>query len=708
MKIPPAKTPPRLEPEETTDVFQPDEQGKIVDIIVKDAENDIQRKSEWLDQRELDIQHYNCEKPSIIENLTKKKWQSDRNLGLCPAIVDMYHAVLLSTCWNKDTLTFVATEENDIDNKNNLERFTKAILESECNVEPEIDDYVSNKLKLGFGALKIYWKVWHEWVDKRIPNKKTGKLEIKTENMRFEKGIIECVEGDDLLFPDFKKNLQSQPHIIHIVHIYGQDLLDMVSDGKIKNFDEEKLNKLKGRILDSRKSQLKEEQANQLGLTDITEEDVKRMEIDCHEWYGTYKKGRKREKYRFLIEPFTQTFLAGKPLRKIVRTGKWPFVGGAFIKAPGFTLGKSLVRLIAPIVNAFNNIWNQTSDYQTVSNIPYGYHKASEGYTQQTYELEPGVSYPTEGNPAEDIYHPNLQRSYAWKYTDFQVLSELLEKLTGAAAYFLTNQRNASGTATRDTIVNQKSEVKFSLWVGRTINEISEAVTMLVNMYQDWAPPTLASRILGKDGKKLFPNLSVQTLRGNYDAKMSPNLAAGSRAFEQQMMTLLSEKLSQTIWLDPRVNPKGNWTIWADTIKAYGQYNPERWLGPEPKIEMGKSQEVEDEWYRFMQGEDFDPPMGENTMEHYIGHTQQKEEKYFDLDEEYRANFDKHLFKTELALRDFIRKRQEEMMANNMAMAMIDNKKRGIADEIESGGEPGSQPGGGTPGVASGGQEPNL
>ena len=48
------------------------------------------------------------------------------------------------------------------------------------------------------------------------------------------------------------------------------------------------------------------------------------------------------------------------------------------------------------------------------------------------------------------------------------------------------------------------------------------------------------------------------------------------------------------------------------------------------------------------------------------------------------------------------------MMANNMAMAMIDNKKRGIADEIESGGEPGSQPGGGTPGVASGGQEPNL
>lgn len=702
MKTVPAKTPPRLEPEETTDTFSPTQQDEIVDIVLKDADNDIIRRSEWVDQRQLDIQHYNCEKPSVIENLTKKSWQSDRNLGLCPAIVDMYHAVILSTSWNKDTLSFVATESNDIDNKNNLERFTKAILEGECNAEPEIDDYISNKLKLGFGALKISWRVWHEWVDKRIPNK-DGKLTIKTENMRFEKGVIENVEGDDLLFPDFKKNLQEQPHLIHIVHIYGQDLLDMATEDKIKNFDERKLDLLKGRILDARKAQLKKEQADQLGLKDVSDEDIKRMELDCYEWYGTYKRGRKREKYRFLVEPFTRTFLAGKPLRKIVRTGKYPFVGGAFIKAPGFTRGKSLVRLISPIVNAFNNIWNQTADYQTVTNIPFGFHRASEGYTQQRHDLEPGVSYPTEGNPSEDIFFPSIQRSFAWKYQDFQLLFELLEKLTGAAAYFMTNQRNTSGTATRDVIVSQKSEVKFSLWVNRTIAEICEAITMLVNMYQDWAPPTLASRILGKDGKKIFPNLSVKTLRGNYDARMSPNLAAGSRAFEQQMMMWASEKLSQTIWLDPRVNPRGNWTLWADAIKVMGQYNPERWIGPEPKIEMGKSQQVEDEWYRFMQGEDFDPPEGENTMEHFIGHTQQKEEKYYDLDEEYRDNFDKHLFKTGLGLQNFIRRRQEEVMANQLASTMINNKQKGISDEVE-----GNQPDGGAPGISSGDQEPNL
>jgi len=86
----------------------------------------------------------------------------------------------------------------------------------------------------------------------------------------------------------------------------------------------------------------------------------------------------------------------------------------------------------------------------------------------------------------------------------------MLERLTGAASYFMSNQKGVSGTATRDNIINEKSETRFGLWVNRIIEEITEAITMFINMYQDWAPPTLGERVLGEDGKKIFPNLSVK------------------------------------------------------------------------------------------------------------------------------------------------------------------------------------------------------
>lgn len=136
--------------------------------------------------------------------------------------------------------------------------------------------------------------------------------------------------------------------------------------------------------------------------------------------------------------------------------------------------------------------------------------------------------------------------------------------------------------------------------------------------------------------------------------------------------------LQNTIWVNPQFNPEGNYDLCADTIKILGINDAERYLGKKPNISnVDSSKELEEEWSRFMSGEDFDPPEGEDTHKHLVGHLKQKEEKYYDLDPEYRAVFDKHIFKTMANFRKLVNEMQKQQMVNAMMMSMMPESMAG-------------------------------
>jgi hypothetical protein len=239
----------------------------------------------------------------------------------------------------------------------------------------------------------------------------------------------------------------------------------------------------------------------------------------------------------------------------------------------------------------------------------------------------------------------------------------------------MSNQRGTSGTATRDVIINEKSETRFGLWVRRIQDEIAEAITMFINMYQDWAPPTLGDRVLGKDGRKIFKNLSVKTLRGNYDARLTPDIHMGSKTFKRQIMAQTMDMLQNSVWIHPQVNPKGNYNLTGDTIKEMmGEVDVERYLGKAPEGPLGDIKDVEDEWTVLMQGDKIiPPPEGPTAMaiQHLIGHQIQKSEKEHELAEEYRPNLDEHILATLLNVRKFIKISQESQAADKMAVGEL-------------------------------------
>ena len=99
---------------------------------------------------------YDGERPSRIENLNKEEWMSDRNMGLCAANCDAYQATLVATCYNMDTVHYQATEINDVDHKEQLEKFTKwGLGKKEANFFPEADDFIHNKVTQGISYFYI-------------------------------------------------------------------------------------------------------------------------------------------------------------------------------------------------------------------------------------------------------------------------------------------------------------------------------------------------------------------------------------------------------------------------------------------------------------------------------------------------------------------------------------------------------------------------
>jgi hypothetical protein len=664
-----------------SDKFTLEERPEIVKIVKADVEHGERIQGDYVKQKELDLKHYHSAKPSDIENLTKKTWQSDRNLGLARAIADSFQATYMATCWTPETINFVATQAMEIDNRTNQEKFAKwGMGKQEANTEPEVDGFIHNKIVVGCSFFKIYKKVWEEWVDKRIPvkdkNGDTYKFDIKTEKIRREKGVIENIPDiDDILIPEYGKNVQELPYFVHILHLDGETVLDYLDRKVFVPTDKEGYKKkLFNHAYKEKERVLGEEKMKSMGVTpdSMTDIDVRRLTIDLYEWYGFYTKGARTERFRMIVDLVNDEFLSGKPVRKINRSGKIPFVGGSLLKEPGQIRGASYMQIAAPIFNAFNNVYNQKSDFQYVTNCPFGFFKPDEGYTNQKYELEPMVMYPVDDPSKVNI--PNLSRSMAWAESDIRILFEVLERLTGAASYFQSRD-NQSKTLGQDLLIDKNSETRFGLGVSRIQQDICEAISMWFELYQDYPPKGLAERIVGEDGKKLFPNLSVDSLQGRTVVQMTPDTVSGSKMYRKQLQLWAFQASQQTIWLSPQVNPQGNWQVTADTFKEVlnlSDNDVKRYLGEKPKSNFDES-ELSNEWSRFINGEDFDPPEGETALaiEHLKGHQKQKEEKLHLLDEEYRPNFDAHLFKTQVNAMKFLQNVQKEQLANKLAQAAI-------------------------------------
>ena len=667
-----------------TDDFSDEEKRSIVEMVCQHYANDIRSRAEWVEDRAQDVRMYEAVAPSIIEGLEKADWQSDRNLGLCPASCDAYQATLLGTTYNPDTIHFIADESTDYDNKEDLAKFTKwGLSEQEADFFPEVDDFIHNRITNGVSYFYIYWDVRYEWIDRRIPKYSDNKFlgyDKVTERKRFERGVIENIANvEDLVFPPHGNTLQKKPHLIYVLHGTMGDILEKIENKEYVEIGENVTQKFRKSIYDKLMSS-QSEKLQQMGIREDTDINIKNYSghpVDRHLWFGPYEKNGKKEEYRFIIELTTRTFLSGKPLRKITRSGKRPFVGGALIRRPGLVEGKSLPRLISDVVNQINNIYNQKADFQYIENVPFGFYDPDEAHMKQIQDIAPGKMFPT--SDPKGVNFPNLSRSLAWADRDLAFLLDMLERLTGAASFFQSRQ-NQSETLGQDKLIAQNSETRFGLWVKRIIDDICEAITLWINMYQDWAPPDLSNRVLGENGRKLFENLSIETLRGNFRARMTPDVIGGSKIFEREVALWGFQNLQATVWFNPQLNPRGNWNLVLDAARKIGYTDAERWMPPQPPALYGRTERVNEIITKLKQGQTPELLPTDNPMEIFAGLQQFQTERLDELDKEYVPNLKVMMFNTYALIIKQVKQFEEQRMVNQMALQMVQKlEDRGVS-----------------------------
>ena len=139
----------------------------------------------------------------------------------------------------------------------------------------------------------------------------------------------------------------------------------------------------------------------------------------------------------------------------------------------------------------------------------------------------------------------------------------------------------------------------------------------------------------------------------------------------------------------------------ADSFKKIGIMDIESYMPPKPPGEIGTSAEVDKIWQQFMQGEIPEVNEMANLMEIAAGLAKKAATDFYKLDEEYRPNVENYMFKLSIAMRQQMKKIQEQQIASQMASKIImDNENKMIPNEtpVQPPGMPGQGALSGVPG----------
>ena len=665
--------------------FSPEEQKEIVDKVIESIEADVETLAKWTKEKAKDLKRaFGCS-PAEVQGLKKKAWMSDRDIGLCGAVCDATRSTTLARTANANLLTVAPTEENDIDRSKNVERFMKwAISDPSKKFQNVLLGAISNAVWTGLGVLKVGWIRKTVYINERTMTKEGTIKYKKAEKHIHEDGFIENIHDvDDILCPDYGSNINDLDHFTVINHMTLADVEGYAETGQFINVDEAFKEAMKGKTNEQGKNTQKGVKDDTQGIAPSKRINKDASSIDIYESYRYFKKDERNEKYRFYVEKETRKFLGGKPLRDIVPSARLPYIVVPFDVIPGKIRSLSLIKKIKDLTDQINCIYNQNTDYQYVQNCPSYVASSSDTHIKGRVTVSPGDIVKS-SNP-DQFKLLTHQASFAWADNMLNFLLAQLEKRSGQAGQFLTND-SKKATATRDVIVDENSKVRQGLEVSAIISAFSEALNLLLEQYQYFAPATLGTRILGKNGKQLFANFKPADIMGRYDIKISEDIVGGNQAYKSNL-AIKKLELGMT---DPFVmnNPNGLWQLFNDTYRDLGVENPDKYQTKQPPSQDKLMEEVEDEFFRIQQGDVFEPPEGKSAQAaiHLPQHMRQREEQGYLLDEKALAELDRHILLTMKNVQMFQEELQNEQISNDLALGGQDAGIGAGGQEVVSGG----------------------
>jgi hypothetical protein len=549
--------------------FDPVRKQQIVDMVLLDEETNMNAMQPFLSRIQEIIKLYEQERDGKAEPF---QGASNLTAGDVPVAVENMHPRLFGAV-NQDPLANYRAE--NAPSVRNLPKVTKfmnwAYRVDMPDTVDKLDEHVHSSIMLGTQPVWIRWEklrnvYWDfESVQAGGPEEITRKTEI------IERGAFDNLNLEDFLVPITEgKDLHKMSNNIRVYNLTVQEIRELIqrkhfqSPGDAFNWDE---------AIDSVLKKEDGEELERLRSAGFSLPEIRqRKRLRLLEWHGLYDAEGEgfRSECVFTVAKNLRLYLAGR--YQPSPDGRRPFETTWLIPRKNFYFGIGIPEMIRLLAKERDAIHNQRIDAGSVSIIPFGFYRAASGFKPDKITLQPGTWIPMD-DPQRDAQFANFSNPSTVLASEEAMTQAQIEKLSIAGSFQLGRESEifkSRATARGTQLVVGQGNIRFNLLGERVKRGVARILDRITTLYQRFLPPGLSERVLGDDGKQIFPQgLTRADLRGKFSAYLTGDTEAANTSVSRQIATLMYQALLQ----NPLVirSPGRVWEVTAQFLKSYSR-----------------------------------------------------------------------------------------------------------------------------------------
>ena len=555
-------------------------------------------------------------------------WEGSSNISTMITTIssDMMHSKLLPMVWNPDLMHFIGREKHD-DNvaENNHVLMHWAVTKDMEDSQAKVDEMIFRYVVEGGVYVKVSWEKWYPYITRCVPESVDDRGEIQYkivyDQVKRERAKWDLKDLDRVYFPVNAKNVREADYIIEESYFTYPMILELKAKGLLlPDFNVEVLKERLDSLLDPESIQDTVNVA--LGVTEYRDR-LESYPIKVYEAYIKYDINADdiREECVFITFADLDLYGSGKPLHCVSKTGEKPWLIRPFLRRPGTMLGKGIPEVVYHLHNEMDAIHNQRIDAGNMVIAPFFFYRPASGFDPKKVSVRPAMGIPLD-DPQRDVVFPNYNAGrLSVSFQEEQLVMQLIQMLTNVTDPMLGKEVANRPTARGTMAIIAQGDQRFTPLASRVVKDVSDLITLTRKKYEENLDPSVADRILGKDGKQKWVRLSPEMIAGDYDCYMDIDLSAQNQAVEAQVDQLLFQSLVQ----DPYVNqnPAYAWELRANYIQSLGKKDIEKIIGPKPDYQLSPG-EIEDE--NLLMYQESDVKVGENDdhLAHINSHAEFK------------------------------------------------------------------------------------
>ncbi len=228
------------------------------------------------------------------------------------------------------------------------------------------------------------------------------------------------------------------------------------------------------------------------------------------------------------------------------KDGKRSAIKYDFIKEPGRFFSMGLAEWVHNSQAEMDAIHNQRLDAGLLTNVPFGFYKATAGFKQGIIKIEPGKLFPV-ADP-QGVNFPQTNWRPTFSFQEEQLVKRYAGEQAGltdpAIGQFTSKRQSASefvGTASALDLRTEDIVEGF-------VRSLKEELHRILGLYQQYGPRERIFRAGGAGGVEITKRFEKDRLQGKILLRLTANLQQINEQLQRQLaMDMLSLLLNQLL-----------------------------------------------------------------------------------------------------------------------------------------------------------------